>query len=519
MRFDDRLATVLAQPAATLHDRAVRWRQLVDLVARSGGEGDRALLKRAVAAIRDDSGSVREPLRAAAARAIAGMPVPLALLKLFATDTLAVAAPLLAAAELDSESLAEVRGAASPEVARFLDSTREPAAEPPAPRPVDEIEPPAPSPEEPAPPPVPTIGEMVARIERRRSGRSGGARPAMAELPGEEDELALFRWECSPGGEIEWVEGAPRGPLVGRTIADADPDEGVDLCVERAFKVRAPFRDCQLDLGQAGMLAGTWTISGIPAFAPGDGRFIGYRGIARRGAPEVEEAPPLETGPAGLASHDALREMIHEIKTPLNAIIGFAEIIDGQYFGPAHRHYRERAAQIVGHARLLLDAAEDLDFVARTQSAGLAAPTDLSEFLPAFADRMVARAMQRGVLIDFADPAVAGDGALNPELTERLLRRFVDALVSAAGPGERLAGAFGANGASFNIALARPAAMRGISSERLLDPDFGVPGDGEGPRMGTGFALRLVSGLARLAGGRIEFGEEQAVLRLPLAQA
>ena len=44
---------------------------------------------------------------------------------------------------------------------------------------------------------------------------------------------------------------------------------------------------------------------------------------------------------------DALREMVHEIKTPLNAIIGFAEIIDGQYLGPAHRRYRERAASIV----------------------------------------------------------------------------------------------------------------------------------------------------------------------------
>ena len=35
MRFDDRLQTVLAQPAANPHDRAVRWRQLVELLARA----------------------------------------------------------------------------------------------------------------------------------------------------------------------------------------------------------------------------------------------------------------------------------------------------------------------------------------------------------------------------------------------------------------------------------------------------------------------------------------------------
>ena len=119
-------------------------------------------------------------------------------------------------------------------------------------------------------------------------------------------------------------------------------------------------------------MAGEWQISGAPAFAPGDGRFIGYRGIARRGQPEPE---PLAIRPAGRmpSGHDALREMIHEIKTPLNAIIGFAEIIDGQYFGPAHSRYRERAAEIVINARALLEAAEDLDFVARLQSARVSA--------------------------------------------------------------------------------------------------------------------------------------------------
>jgi hypothetical protein len=40
VRFDDRLATVLAQPVGSPRDRAIRWRQLVDLVARSGGTGD-----------------------------------------------------------------------------------------------------------------------------------------------------------------------------------------------------------------------------------------------------------------------------------------------------------------------------------------------------------------------------------------------------------------------------------------------------------------------------------------------
>ena len=72
--------------------------------------------------------------------------------------------------------------------------------------------------------------------------------------------------------------------------------------------------------------------------------------------------------PEVLTDPDSLRELVHEIKTPLNAIIGFAEIIEGQYLGPADRGYRDRAAEIVRQARLLLAAIDDLDFAAKVHS-------------------------------------------------------------------------------------------------------------------------------------------------------
>jgi hypothetical protein len=40
VRFDDRLLTVLNQPAGDRHDVAIRWRQLVDLVARAVSSRD-----------------------------------------------------------------------------------------------------------------------------------------------------------------------------------------------------------------------------------------------------------------------------------------------------------------------------------------------------------------------------------------------------------------------------------------------------------------------------------------------
>ena len=523
MRFDDRLATVLSQPVGSPHDRAVRWRQLVDLVARSNGHADRALLGQAIDLIRTDRPSIREPIRAAAARSIAGSPIPLALLTVFAADKLAVAAPLIASASLTGEALGDLRAAASPDVRRFLDSLSRPAAdEPPsapAPNPTPEAD------------PIPSISDVVARIEQLRMSREAAQSeppqpspsapppaPVADPTPRTPDYPvpALFRWECGAGGEIEWVEGAPRGPLIGRSIAVADPDEGVDDCVERAFVIRAPFRDCLLELGDDGLMAGEWQISGAPAFAPGDGRFIGYRGIARRGQTEPE---PLPVRPAGRmpSGHDALREMIHEIKTPLNAIIGFAEIIDGQYFGPAHSRYRERAAEIVTNARSLLEAAEDLDFVARLQSARVSASdgTDFASFFPGFADALLARAASLGVELRLDAPDVGGTCMLEPELTERLLRRFTDAILAASAAGEQLTLRVRRHGDRIAIGLTRPKATILAGKEDLLDPEFTI-GGADRALLGLGFSLRLINGLVGIAGGGLDIDDAQFTLSVPL---
>ena len=517
MRFDDRLATVLSQPAAEPHDMAVRWRQLVDLVARSAGQGDEALIGRALEIIRGDAESVDERLRAATARAIAGPPVPIALLEVFASDGLAAAAPLLAAASLDDEGFARVRAAASDEVRQFLDTLRPPkppAAEAPPPP----AEPRAP-PEQPPPrtEPVPSIGEVVARIERLRSSREQARETAPAP-PRPSRSTSLFRWECNPSGEIDWVQGAPRGPLVGRSIATADPDEGVDDCVERSFGVRAPFRDCVLELGEDGPLAGRWVISGVPGFSPADGRFIGYRGVARREAPEPEASARLTAAANGAASeHEALREMIHEIKTPLNAIIGFAEIIDGQYFGPAHSRYRARAAEIVTNARSLLEAAEDLDFAARLQSARdrPGEGTDFASFFPPFADDLRSRAARHGVLIDIDAPEKGGRCTLEPELTERLLRRFTDAVLSAAAPGEHLTVRFHRFDHSCGVSITRPKSTLLAGKDDLLNPEFTI-GESDRAMLGLGFSLRLVNGLVGIAGGGLDITPEQFALHVPM---
>ena len=529
MRFDDRLQTVLNQPASDRHDTAVRWRQLVDLVARAGPNSASPVVVEALESIRADASNVDEALRAAAARAVAALPLPLGLLQCFAADKLAVAAPVLAAASLDPGQWRALLAAADEETRRFVETIHPELTAPVEPDPTEALVEPAPPPEseppaarkpaerKPAAPAGPSLHEVVARIERRRrSPEQQSAAPAGA--PTTTGAPALFRWECGPSGEIAWVEGAPRGALIGRSIArNHDQAVGhIDEDVTRAFAMRAPFRDSMLTVPGDGMVSGEWKISGVPAFDPADGRFAGYRGIALRDLP-----PPAarSAGPEFLSDPDSLRELVHEIKTPLNAIIGFAEIIDGQYLGPADRRYRERASDIVVEAHSLLGAIDDLDFAAKIHSSTRPEDrrTDLGEQLETLADSLRSVAAGRRVELEFTRRPRMPGCAVEPELADRLLYRLASAVIEQAGAGERLRLAVEHSGAACRFSISRPAALRGLTDTQLFDPRPAAAADEDLGALGIGFSLRLVRGLARIAGGDLTASAAGITLLLPAA--
>jgi His Kinase A (phospho-acceptor) domain len=513
VRFDDRLLTVLNQPAEDRHDAAVRWRQLVDLVARAGSNTASPVIAEALEAIGSEAGRVEETTRAAAARAVAALPLPLGLLEYFASDTLAVSAPVLAAATLDDHQWQKVHDAADEEGRRFIETlhpklTGEPHVEVvPADRPEPETNQLA------APYAPPSLHDVVERIERRRRLRveQAGPFPASGRMP--QDAPSIFRWECGPGGEIAWVEGAPRGPLIGRSIAKSQDGEQADQEVVRAFGMRAPFRDASMRLAGGGILAGEWRISGVPAFEPADGRFAGYRGVALR----EEEVPvgtsPTESVPEVLSDPDSLRELVHEIKTPLNAIIGFAEIIEGQYLGPADRGYRDRATEIVRQAHLLLAAIDDLDFAAKVQSARGASRerVDFAALLDRTADELRAIAASQGAHADVIRQRGEVVAAVEPELADRLLVRLFTTLAERAERDERLRISAQAVSGSARIAISRPVTLRGLSDSELFDPTLGREG------LHGGFSLRLARGLARIAGGDLVTSRDAFALAFPRA--
>jgi hypothetical protein len=521
VRFDDRLLTVLSQPAGDRHDAAVRWRQLVDLVARAGPETSSPVVGQALDAIRADAPDIDEELRAAAARAVAGRPLPIGLLEYLVSDRLSVSAPVLAAATLDAAQWRALLDLADEETRQFIEALHpEAAAPPPAPPAIDRQEPEPPREEtQPKPetrPPGPSLSDVVARIERRRRSREAQRQAAIAAVP--QEAPSVFRWECGPSGEIAWVDGAPRGALIGRSIARVQDGESdcVDEEVVRAFARRAPFRDAEMKVGGEGLVAGAWKISGLPAFDPTDGRFAGYRGIAQR-----DSSPPPRRGEHAvdmLSDPDSLRELVHEIKTPLNAIIGFAEIIQGQFLGPADHRYRERAGEIVAQARLLLEAIDDLDFAAKIHSSvGSAASADLSALIGRLRDSLARAAAERNVELELAPGAGECMAALDPQIAERLVERFAEAVIEGADAGEHLRISVERGESDCRVVMSRPVRLRNIPDQLLFE---GIGGAGDGPDesgFSAGFSLRLVRGLARIGGGDLATSPTSLVLVFPRA--
>jgi signal transduction histidine kinase len=533
MRFDDMIATVLAQPGDTAMRRYAQWRQLVDLLAQRRAEPASEGARRGYGFLRDKRETIDPIVRQRAAISLAGLTIDPELVAFFAEDSAAVAAPLIGGARLsDQEWLALVprlgpaargllrhRQDVGPDVRRALglygpsdfmiDRQPEPVA---------------------APPPAPEqsesqIRELVERIEAfRRHREEAGPAP----IPVSAEPAEGFRWETGSDGIIIWVEGAPRGPLVGQSIAAiAEPGQpGVDGQAAGAFEKRAPFRDARFSVAGEGPAAGDWRISAVPYFDPARGNFLGYRGTARR--PRLDEVA-RGTGLAGTGVFgsqlpaDALRQLIHELRTPLNAIIGFAEMIEGQYLGPAALPYRGQASDIMDQARRLLTAVDDLDTAARLETRRYPledSAVDAAALIGRLHESYDRVARQRGSELSLTIAPGLPPARVEPGAAERMFSRTLAATIGLAEPGETIAltmtPAQRAKRRMVRLSVDRPRAIAGVAETALLDPGYSPEGDWPGaPALGLGFALRLVRNLAEAVGGALVIDPERIALYLP----
>ena len=140
------------------------------------------------------------------------------------------------------------------------------------------------------------------------------------------------------------------------------------------------------------------TMRGLEAVQPTKARLLVRLAEAERRALDAERA-----------QRDFVNHVSHELHTPLNAIIGFSEVIERGVFGQ-HRKYSEYARDIGVAGRDLHGKIGDiLDFAALESHKGKLAPaaTDLVSCLREIVDEAAEKARARGVRLALALPTEA----------------------------------------------------------------------------------------------------------------
>lgn len=586
MHFDDRLATVLNLPVRSEALAWVQYRQLLDILGKWTGEASAegsAAVDAAFARL-ETLGRQLAPARRAAILSEPGVRIANPdLLASLVCDAPDVAAAAIRASDLEEAQWLALIPALPVRARGILRHRRDlpgkavallerlgitdrglPAAQIVAPafeaEPLDLIEPLEPSAPEPAgatapqqePEPVtadrrgenvvafglrpvprapaePGIGDIVRRIEEFRAIRdskaAAGPQPDHPRLPLDDMHVApasgitSFDFSTDVEGRVDWADAAVAPMVIGLAIAQDDTSPAGGR-VRDCFRTRQPLRDCVFRIEGAAAITGDWRIDASPRFEGVAGHFAGYLGRARRTVPQVADA---SAGAGRDSEHDRMRQVLHELRTPANAIQFAAGFIQQEMGGALAHDYRALAATILGDIAQILAGFDELDRLVRLESGALSlgsGPCDIMTVVQSGIARLSAWSQSKGSGFELSGP-LALPAAIDPGDAEQLMRRILAAMAWHSAPGEVLPIDCREAENSATVTIGLPAALSDPSAwVEALAP--GNPSQAESSlagRFGLGFTFRLAQAEAAGMGGSLERGMNAIKLTLPCLTA
>lgn len=233
-----------------------------------------------------------------------------------------------------------------------------------------------------------------------------------------------------------------------------------------------------------------------------------------------------ELAQASREKSEFLAAVTHELKTPLNAIIGFADVLDAELAGALAPQQKAQVGEILGAGRRLLGLVGRLLELAQLdagQTPFALQPTDVGALLAAAAAAHAAAAQARGIAI--AVEAENVTAAAEPRLLRRLLDELVDNAVKFNRDGGAVTLRARRQGERIEIAVADSGA--GIAAPdlaRLFRPFVQLDGALTRRQGGIGIGLVLARRIAELHGGDISADSTPGAgstftARLPAASA
>ena len=162
--------------------------------------------------------------------------------------------------------------------------------------------------------------------------------------------------------------GIPLDQIIGKSRRDMAAEYADDPYWQQHFRMleaHQPFRNFEYQHEVPDGRRISVSVSGTPVF-DASGEFKGYRGTtaditSQVQAQQARDQALAEAETANRAKSEFLAAMSHEFRTPLNAIMGFSEVISNRSLGIVELgKYREYADDIHRSARHLLDLVNDL---------------------------------------------------------------------------------------------------------------------------------------------------------------
>jgi PAS domain S-box-containing protein len=246
--------------------------------------------------------------------------------------------------------------------------------------------------------------------------------------------------------------------------------------------------------------------AGHPAYLLGISEDI----TERRAAEETARLAKLEAERANRAKSEFLSRMSHDLRTPLNAVLGFAQVLE---MDPLPPEQTDSVRQILKGGRHLLELINEVLDIARIESGHLSLspePVDVADIVQQSAELVRPLASVRGIAV----------GTELDELTGCHVRadrqRVKQILLNLLGNAVK----YNREGGTVTIACARAGEGRvrmsvtdtgaGIPAEKLalLFHPFERLGAEQSAIEGTGLGLAVSKGLADAMGGRIGVASE-----------
>ena len=570
MRFDDRLETTLRQTDDVGIGLSAKWQQLVDILAQNPGDFSPQSVEFGLRKVRQFMDAVPATVREQCVRALAGRLQSAPLLLLLSGDVPAVASAAISGAKLHDSEWADIVPLLSTRARGFLRNRRDlgpitqralslwmsadfvlsnegaqselaanvpqgmqirdiverierlrlerehnppmTAAAPPEYPQSDNVRPEYSAPEDIGPEPiVPDRTEPINPLPVYSA-------PDVVEI--DINPIDEIRFEADEYGTICWVEGAPLGAIVGVDIAEPafDDGPGPDAYGAAAFRQKMPLENARMRLCGAPAIAGDWRINAAPFFDGVSGRFNGYRGILRR--PNLSEVALIPESHVNEAEH--IQQLLHELRTPLGAIIGFSEIIEQQLFGPVTEDYRILAGNILHDAERLMSGFDDLSTAATIETGTYQAEDGVTEcdwLSQRLAERLHGLSDLLQVTLNLVHAQPVRPFAIDHQLAERLFSRLLSAVIIGCEPGEVLEGRFrtelGPNAVN-RFELSMPKKLVELQEGELFGSGPGTIDQNEAaPLLGLGFSLRLVRSLVRNVGGDLRLSNQALIVSVP----